>query len=150
MLAPPQGIIGMSGDLYGSYNKGVWGEPAPGIQQLETRNAARCPRNVQDAPPTTHTHTYRGRDYPAAENEKPRSSTCRFIPFRASLSISKESLCVTSFQNACIVILPSGCRVRSDPVTPQPPTLRGSRCAWQKYKLLPVATEALLDVPCWS
>lgn len=72
-----------------------------------------------------------------------------FIPFIASLNISKESLRVTSFQNACIVILPSDCRVRSEPVTPQPPTLHSSRCTWQNYKLLPMVFEALLDLPCW-
>ena len=45
----------------------------------------------------------------------------------------------------------SSCRltaVRSDPVTPQSPTLQGPLCAWQNCKLLPVALEALLNQPC--
>lgn len=93
-------------------------------------------------------HTHRGRDYPATEDEKPRSGTCPVLFPSEHLSVSPRSLCAlppsrTHALSSCHLTA-----VRSDPVTPQAPTLRGPRCSWQNCKLLPVASEALLDLTC--
>lgn len=134
-MAPPQGIVGMSRLLLASSSY------RPGML-LDVLEMYRTP------PPPRHTHTEEGIIQP----QRMRSPGLTRALFYSLQSISQYLQGVPApylLPERMHCHPPHPTAVRSDPVTAQPPTLRGPHCAWQNCKLLPVAFEALLDRPCW-